>query len=545
MTSTLSRPTLERLFLNGRISRRQLLTGLAACGLTSTAIDALVGCARTEALQAPPTANFLCLLVLDGFRPDYRHLAPMPALHSLLRNGVTYDRAWVGQVESETPAGHATITTGSMPRHHGVIGFEWRDPDSRREVLDGWDQDPGPGQVGRDIASRGAGSIPLVVKQADPTAQVVALSSEKVYAADAMGANAADYVLYHRYDGKNRLVPAGLPSRTPPADFFSAPNLRRSLPLQHFTDWDDLAAELALAAVRAYRPKALMVNLPGSDVYGHKFAGARAPHIMARVITGQDRAIARIVRAYHDAGILAQTLFVITADHGMAANNHAVSPNQVRAAVKAAGARYLFHTGGTAKYIYLANASLSHAGGVAREMARIPAVQCAFYRAPSGEYVYAAGRLDRELREAYHYLLSTFSGPAAPDVVAPYRENTIGTDWSVAYGNHGGMSWKVQHVPLVISGPGVRRGVESHAPARLVDVAPTILRLLGLRQGASDGFVLADALIQPTAEETAVQTAQDARLRAHRDALSARSEADLRHDAGTGLRPPPLPPATP
>ncbi|MGH2443138.1 MAG: alkaline phosphatase family protein [Chloroflexota bacterium] len=536
---------LEALFASGRISRRQLLGGLAACGLSASAIELLAGHDYAQALEAAaPPARYLCLIILDGFRPDYLQLAPMPEFHALAHRGVSYDRAWVGQLESETPSGHATISTGSLPRHDGVIGFEWRDPVTRREVLDGWEQGEMLGQVGRDIAHSHATSIPRVIKEAEPSARVVTVSSEKVYAADAMGAKSADYVLYHRYAGR-RLVPSGLPGQIPPADFFHGRHMTLDLPLRHFTDWDYLSTELALNAFHSYRPRALMVNLPGSDVYGHQFAGPYSPGVMARVVAGQDRAIGRIVRAYQRAGIENQTLFVVTADHGMVPNDRAVTPSQVLRAVQDAGAHYLFHTGGTAKYIYLQDRFRSRSRAVAASMARVPGVVGGYFRSTSGGYEPAGRSLNHELDAAYRYLLSTFIGSTAPEVVSPYRENTIGTGWTVAFGNHGGMSWGVQHVPLVLAGPGVRRGVHSSAPARLVDVAPTILNLLGHGASQLDGIPLADALQSATAHQVAAQLSLDTALRAHQDALMAQSSAERKADRKAGIHPPPRRPFRP
>jgi hypothetical protein len=39
-----------------------------------------------------------------------------------------------------------------MPKHDGVLGFEWRDPKSQREVLDGWPPGILAGALDRDDA---------------------------------------------------------------------------------------------------------------------------------------------------------------------------------------------------------------------------------------------------------------------------------------------------------------------------------------------------------------------------------------------------------
>lgn len=526
---------LERLFTRGRISRGQFLAGLAACGLTAGAIKLVAGSDPSPPQADGDAAEYFCLIVLDAFRPGYLQLAAMPALESLARRGTFYERAWVGQIESETPVGHATISTGSLPRHNGIIGFEWRDPVSRREVLDGWEQSGMLGQVGRDIQHAHVDSIPQAIKRSNAAATVVTVSSEKIYAADAMSAHTADYVLYHRFAG-NRILPTGLPGRLPSPDILTQDNLARDLPLQSFTDWDDISTQLALSAFSAYRPTALMVNLPGTDVYGHMFGGPASPGVMSTVIGGQDANIGRIIDAYEQAGILDRTLFVVTADHGIVPNHHEVVPDQIQAAVERAGARYLFHTGGTAKYIYLEDGSRSRAPAVAREVSRLPGVVTAYYRTEANHYQRAGHLHDSTLDNAFSYLLQTFSGPTAPDVVAPYRENTIGTNYPQRYGNHGGLSWGAQAVPLLFAGPGVRKGVRSGAPARLVDVAPTVLRLLGLGSHGMDGTVLADALTTARADEVADQTALEGTLHEHQEALIGQSEMERHEDHVVGIR---------
>lgn len=49
-----------------------------------------------------------------------------------------------------------------------------------------------------------------------------------------------------------------------------------------------------------------------------------------------------------------------------------------------------------------------------------------------------------------------------------------------------------QHVPLIIGGPGLPRGVEAGGQVRLVDIAPTVLDLLGMDKGDLDGLSLTE-----------------------------------------------------
>jgi hypothetical protein len=535
---------LELAFERGRLTRGQFLAGLAAVGLTAGAIELLAGCGGTPA-AAPVESGVpsLCMITLDAFRPGYLDLAAMPALRALMARGTSFTLAWVGQLQSETPVSHATLTTGALPRDDGIIAFEWRDPVTRREVLDGWESGPLLGQVGRDMRHVGHDSLPRAIKRVDPTATVVTASSEKVYAADALGAHVADYVLFHEF-AHHRLVPTALSGQTPEKSFFAGQNLTLKLPLRSFNDWDNLSRNLALAALATFSPRALMVNLPGTDVYGHAFGGPASPRVMATVAAGQDRAIAAIVKAYKDAGRFDNTLFVIAGDHGMVPNHRYVGPDAVRAAVERANAKYLFHTGGSAKYIYLQDQYRSRARAVANEMLRLEGVTAAYVRGTDG-YEPIDNPVDPALDEVNLLLANTFRGPSAPDVVTAYRENTIGTIIPHAYGNHGGLSWGVQHIPLIFAGPGVRRGHTPSVPARLVDVAPTVARLLGLHLQASDGVVLAEALKFPTAAEVLVQGHALDQLVRLQDALREQSAVDLRQDALHGITSPPRAPLKP
>lgn len=539
---------LERLLARGVLTRRYFLAGMMALGATASGLEALLGSEPLEASAQVTAAQYVCIITLDAFRPDYRNLAAMPTLTALAKSGVSYDRAWVGQLESETPTGHASISTGSHPVHDGVIGFEWKDPNTGVERLDGWPKGVIAGDLEADLRNSGAYSIPLAIKAFDPTSKIVAISSEKVYAADAMGGWAADFILYHQRSGSKTntlLTPTALPNHAPPADFFQVPHLTAHMPFHQFSQWDYLSAMLVNRAVEVYRPKLMMVNLPGGDVYGHPYGGPATPAVMRQVVVGIDRNLTRIVQAYKKAGIFDQTLFVISSDHGMVPNDRAVDGATTKAVVRAAGGDYLFHTGGTAAYIYLKNPVA--APRVATAMAKVPGVVAAYYKGGSDNEYFRApnARIDSTLDAAYQYMFGTFSSPVAPDVIAPFRENTIGTKANKAHGDHGGANWGAQHIEMIFSGPGIRSNVVSHAPARLVDIAPTVLRALQLPAVNMDGAVLADALVAPVTADVVNQHRLTAQLTPHLNAFTGQSTQDIAQDVKAGAVPPPSAPARP
>ena len=84
------------------------------------------------------------------------------------------------------------------------------------------------------------------------------------------------------------------------------------------------------------------------------------------------------------------------------------------------------------------------------------------------------------------------------------------------------MNWGEQHIPMILSGAGIRRGYTSSYPARLVDVAPTIERLLGTSTAGVDGAVLEDALARRSKNGLAKQSQRSKSLVSLIQALQSR-----------------------
>jgi arylsulfatase A-like enzyme len=449
---------------------------------------------------------------MDGFRPDYATLAPMHHLHALMARGMTYDTAWVGQMESETPTGHATIGTGVYPRKHGVTGFGFRDLTTGQFTY--MPTDIGQikaGNLTRIIERGGVPTISDLIHARNRHDLTVSMSGEKYYAAATMGAG-ADYVLYGKdYGSSFRPVSIG-PNVPPAASRFQTVSEDDSTPEKQ----DLFSTSLAIQLLRTLRPRALFLNLPGADIGGHEFGGMRDPTDIAPIVRGDDYAIGRMVQAYKDLGLLNRTVFVVVADHGMASNRHIVPIHAMYKTVADANALSMdeeFRI--TVGSIWLRDPARAAATAAAMTAKHFPGVEGALYKVstPSGPAFVpdsaTAAKLPRALLHAYVDLADTEAGPTGPDVVLPYGEDTTGltVKGRKLWGTHGGFSWGVQHIPLIIAGPGVRTGV-SHFPAKLVDVAPTIERLLGLPiPSGVDGVVLADALKTPTVAEREAQKA--------------------------------------
>jgi len=76
-------------------------------------------------------------------------------------------------------------------------------------------------------------------------------------------------------------------------------------------------------------------------------------------------------------------------------------------------------------------------------------------------------------------------------------------------GTHASLSAFDMHNTLVAAGPDLRHGYRDETPSGNVDVAPTILKILGAKPpGAMDGRVLTEALNSPDTKSPGVEKKQ-------------------------------------
>lgn len=485
---------------------------------------ALAGAASSAARTTATGPRYAVILVLDGGRPDYFNLVPMPHLQALMRRGTTYTQAFVGQELANTPPSHATIGTGMFPKHHGVEGFLWENPQTH-DLLN-------PTEIGavengaleQVIAEHHVPSLAGRIKAAHPGARIASVAGHKCYASDAMGTPTADYILcaliYH-----NRWVAQAIGKHRPPPGAINNPHWDVPIPPRSSgfgaatQQWkvgteNRWTADYALWAFhRIHYPRVLMVNLSETDVLGHFAPNDQVIKVLMREF---DKLLGQIVQAYRRADILNRTDFVITADHGMSRIHTFLPYSVLSQAVSQAGATpvYIEHDTGAAIGIV----DDSKAQTVADNLFQLagPAVDATLYKVHAGRHWFyriagAQPSVPPALRHAYVTLADTAASAAGPDVLAAFAPH-VSARQTLAYGYHWraghlGPQWDDQHIPLILAGPDVKSGVRSAYPARLVDLAPTVEQLLGAQSGGQDGIVLADALQHvPRADVSREQT---------------------------------------
>jgi predicted AlkP superfamily pyrophosphatase or phosphodiesterase len=478
-------------------------------------------------LPSETTAKYLVLVSIDACRPDYFPLATIPNITKLMNEGASYNNAWVGQLRNNTPPGHTTMATGSFPRNDGILCFGWRDPIANKGGLPTSWEKVTAGEMTRLIAESGTTSIGTLYKKAHPQAKVAAISCEKYYAATGLGAESADYILFNQSQTPGRnLSPTGVKGHLAPDVIMNDQQLRRTK--TDNWDGDTWAVDLALKILEHEKPEIMFINLPWTDEAGHATGGITAPQVMGRAVSNADRQIGRLIDAYKNAGIYDKTLFVITADHGMTPSSHSISQSAINSIIAQSGT-----SGNEANEFYLNNPG--KAAEVAENIvkANIPGIQGAYYcqKSSDGGYVYLPSlttekNIAGDLDKCYRYLTSTYASEKSPDVFLIIAENWR-QDSTTFKGSHDTVTWLTQHIPLIISGPGVRKGVVLDSPARLVDIAPTVLALMGIEPEHMDGIILADAIASSTPQQVQSQQKVNQELAPLAAALKARSEADL------------------
>ncbi len=502
---------------------------------------AVPGCKATGAPSSPEAkASYLVLVVIDGCRADYLSTPEIPNIKKLMSEGASYSEAWVGQQRNNTPPSHTSISTGAFPKNHGVIAFGWSQSLGNLVQPTDWDSVTS-GALNRIIASSGVTSIGTLYKKSHPQAKVAAISSDKYYAAAGLGAESADFILFNWAKNTSPqssgvagtpLFPFGVSGHLAPLDIMNDPKLATKG--VKAWDWDTWVIDVALKLMAQEKPEIMLINLSATDGIGHGEGASITARNMEPTIVNADRQIGRLIDAYKKAGIYDKTLFVITGDHGMANRTYLIKWETINDIVLKLGAKPLNKN--SQFYISDPNQSVKVAEGISQ--AKIPGVSSVYYKVKTanGNFSYlpspsTAREITGELDKCYRYLTSTYASERSPDIHLVLAEDWDLDVGSKLKGQHDTATWSTQQIPLVIAGPGVKTGAQLNSPARLVDIAPTVLTLMGIQPEHMDGIVLADTLLSPTKTQLKSQEKVIQELAPLTTALKARSEADLKAQA--------------
>lgn len=107
-------------------------------------------------------------------------------------------------------------------------------------------------------------------------------------------------------------------------------------------------------------------------------------------------------------------------------------------------------------------------------------------------------RRDNSYPCAYDQIVQIFDAPAAPDLIAIHSAAHDWTDQGGHRGEHGSLGIVQARAPFIMAGPGVRSAGMVAESCRVIDIAPTVMALLGaepVRGIGANGHERDDALL--------------------------------------------------
>lgn len=488
-----------------------LLAGLGAALLTVRLHNQSVDLGAVSPF-APATRAIV--IVVDGADPATLSQVPMPNLTALRQNGVTYTRAWAGQMETTPAASAASIGTGSLPRSDGVVGDVWYDAKSSTVARPTLPQNVLVGSIDTVMEPTGVVGLAARIKSRRPSDRVLSVGGTNCAAAAAAGTWVADYIVCAQRGG-GQWRPAAVAGHELPTTAAAALSVHtsgshRGVLVAELQGWrpaeqDHWIAQEAVNAMKATRPSVTFVNFPEIGIVRRVVPAGRAARVEKQVLRGLDADIGRLMRESRREGTYKSTIFVVTSGRAFEPIGTRMSYRQLSNAVIAAGGQATYLAGDGSALIGLRDPLQSQPVAQALQADNASAIDAVYFKSQSGNAwsysaQYIAPQVDSNFARACSYLLSTAASASSPDVVVVYRPYAGLASAGQPGGLTGslGLQWPVQHVPLILSGHGVYAGRTSSYPARLVDIAPTLETSLGLPPASHDGIVLRDALYGAT-----------------------------------------------
>lgn len=505
--------------------------------------------------------RLVVLFVIDGLPQRqvtaYRDQLAPDGLARFLERGAWFSEAHYGHAYTVTGAGHAVLLTGASPRRSGIIGNEWRDPNTGAPVYCAGDPDasyighrtrPLDGTSPKNLRAESLGDV---LRARDPRAKVIAVSGKDRGAILPAGKSGVAY-MYMASTGQfassthyMRQHPAWVETfnAARPADRFfktewkpllpeaayarSVPDNQPwfgprggSLPMRMGVAADDapgpayyeallrspfadqLTLEFARAAIAGEQlgrddvPDILIVSLSAHDYVNHRFsAESRLSHDHLLQL---DRMLQAFLQHLDGSVGRERYLAVLTADHGfMPAPEHIQA--QGLPAGKLSGGAMLARINGELERRFdaarlvpflSAQALVLDRGLLAQHQLDTHAVAEAARELLLAEPGIAAAYTRRELESGsragapfFEQIHRTWHPDLSGDVqyvLKPYWMMA-----SSAAATHGSPHAYDTHVPILLWGPRWVKPGRVDARVEVVDIAPTLARILELPAPAS------------------------------------------------------------
>jgi arylsulfatase A-like enzyme len=475
----------------------------------NSAILLFLGMLLSNAFAEPKpngTAEHIVVLVWDGMRPDFVTPQYCPNLYSLAENGTFFDRHHPVFI-STTEVNGAAIATGANPGKNGVqANIDFRPELSMMGSF---------GTEGLEVVRRGdllTGGHYLLVPTLAEVLQSAGIST--VIAGGKPVGLFHDRFYKKTTDAGKRSVTL-YEGKTIPRDLVESLNKVNddkpfpgtiSIPNTAQDFWT--TRSLIRALWKGDIPKYTLLWLSEPDKSQHD-GGVGAPNALA-AIESSDNNLGDVIKALKDRGVYEKTDIFVVSDHGFSTISAGPDIAGLLKKQKFKGGNRLDDPErGDVITLGLGGSAMFYV--VERDEAVIRRLVEFLQTTDFAGVIFTRNRLDG----TFPFESVGYSGKSdnSPDVIVSLRWNADRNDYGApgflvstggtrGKGAHGSLSPYEMHNTLVAAGPDIKKGLISELPSGNIDLAPTVLWLLGVPPVDSmEGRVLHEALL-PSKEAT-------------------------------------------
>jgi predicted AlkP superfamily pyrophosphatase or phosphodiesterase len=232
-------------------------------------------------LWGSPGARHVFIVSIDGGKPAVISRSTMPVLQRLAADGAC---TWTASTvyPSLTLPAHASMLTGVAPSKHKILWNSW---------------EPSAGEV----------RVPTVFSEAKQAGYSTAMFVGKEKFLHLVRQGTVDCFSYNREQSHELVKPIA-----------GTDQLERSISVAA-----RIAAEDAAHYIRAKKPNLCFIHLTDPDDAGHEY-GWGSPE-QKRAFEEVDAALGLILKAIEDAGIVSESVIIVSADHGGHDKDHGLN----------------------------------------------------------------------------------------------------------------------------------------------------------------------------------------------------------------------------
>jgi arylsulfatase A-like enzyme len=443
---------------------RRLATVLECLAIAATVLGAI-----GLTVEQPSAGRSAVVIVVDGLRPDFVTPTLMPRLVRLGERGIVF-RAHHAVYPTVTRVNAATFVTGVYPEAHGLLGNTVFVPSAN--PLRGLDTGS---RANLEAIAQAEGRL----LTAPSLGEILPRAGKRVLAVGA-GTSGAAFLLNHTV-GTGAIVH---PEFTRPPEFAShvldrlGPPPQAAMPNAAQNRYAvDAYLKLGLEELH---PDLTLMWISDPDHTAHSKGIGTEP--TTRALALADAEIGRIEDTLQASGLLDRTNLIVVSDHGFSTHTGAFRLQSVVDPFVARlpdGSPDLVVAEGA---VYLRGA---------KDAARVAAIVRALQRRPEVGAVFTKpsprGGAEGSVAGTLSFDVVRWNHPRSGEILVSSNwtddkneAGYAGTTGQSGVAGHGATSPHDIHNVLIAEGPDFRRHASSDVPTGNVDLAPTVLRLLGL-----------------------------------------------------------------